>query len=72
MMNFSPIAAEYSMHGHEVNNMFEEYLGFKRRHFVPDPEKVPLVDVSLNGSRHLLWELTDTEIIEKITCILMI
>ncbi|MCX9009624.1 MAG: DUF1015 family protein, partial [Candidatus Methanoperedens sp.] len=29
MMNFSPIAAEYSMPDHALNNLFEEYLGFK-------------------------------------------
>ena len=66
MMNFSPIAAEYSMPDHALNNLFEEYLGFKRPHFVPDSEKPPLVDVSLNGSRHLLWEVTDKDLIEKI------
>ncbi|VVB86633.1 Uncharacterised protein [uncultured archaeon] len=66
MMNFSPIAAEYSMPDHALNNLFEEYLGFKRPHFVPDPEKPPLVDVTLNGSRHLLWEITDEGLIEKI------
>ena len=66
MMNFSPIAAEYSMPDHALNNLFEEYLGFKRPHFVPGPEKPPLVDVSLNGSRHLLWEVTDKDLIDKI------
>lgn len=66
MMNFSPIAAEYSMQGHELNNLFEEYLGFKRPDFIPDPEKPPVVDVTLNGSRHLLWEVTDDALIRKI------
>lgn len=67
MMNFSPIAAEYSMQGHELNNLFEEYLGFKRPDFTPDPEKPPIVDITLNGSRHLLWEITDDSLIRKIT-----
>ncbi len=66
MMNFSPIAAEYSIPDHALNNLFEEYLGFRRPHFVPDPEKPPLVDVTLNGSRHLLWEVADAGIIDKI------
>ncbi len=67
MMNFSPIAAEYSMPGHELNNMFEEYLGFKRPDYIPYPGKQPLVDVSINGGRHLLWEITDSSLIQKIT-----
>ncbi len=65
MMNFSPIAAEYSMPDHALNNLFEEYLGFKRPQFVL--KKSPLVDVMLNGSRHLLWEITDDSYISKIT-----
>jgi uncharacterized protein (DUF1015 family) len=67
MMNFSPIAAEYSMHDHDLNNIFEEYLGFKRPDYIPDPDKQPLVDVSINDSRHLLWEITDGSLIQKIT-----
>lgn len=66
MMNFSPIAAEYSMPDHALNNLFEEYLGFRRPHFVPDPKMPPLVDVTLNGSRHLLWEVTDKDLIDKV------
>ncbi len=67
MMNFSPIAAEYSMPDHALNNLFQEYLGFKRPEYVPNPEKPPLVDVTLNGSRHLLWEITESDLIERIT-----
>ncbi len=67
MMNFSPITAEYSMPDHELNNLFQEYLGFKRPQYIPDPGKPPLVDVTLNGSRHLLWEITDDSLIRKIT-----
>lgn len=66
MMNFSPITAEYSMPEHELNNLFEEYLGFKRPNYVPNPEKPPVVDVALCGSRHLLWEIADELLIEKI------
>jgi uncharacterized protein (DUF1015 family) len=66
MMNFSPIAAEYSMPNHDLNNIFEEYLGFKRPDFVPDPNKPPVVDITLNGSRHFLWEITDKKLIPKI------
>lgn len=66
MMNFSPIAAEYNMPNHDLNNIFEEYLGFKRPDFVPDPDKPPVVDVTLNGSRHFLWEITDKKLIPKI------
>lgn len=67
MMNFSPIVAEYSMPDHGLNNLFEGYLGFKRPDFVPNSEKPPVVDVILNGSRHLLWEITDNNLIRKIT-----
>jgi len=67
MMNFSPIAAEYSMPEHDLNNIFEEYLGFTRPDFVPNPDKPPVVDVTLNGSRHFLWEITDTKLIRRIT-----
>jgi uncharacterized protein (DUF1015 family) len=66
MMNFSPIVAEYSMPDHALNNLFEEFLGFRRPHFVPDPEMPPLIDVILNGSRHLLWEVTDKDLIDKV------
>jgi uncharacterized protein (DUF1015 family) len=66
MMNFSPIAAEYSMPKHELNNLFEEYLGFKRPELALDPEKPPVVDVVLNGSRHLLWEVTDENLMQRI------
>ena len=67
MMNFSPITAEYSMPDHDLNNLFEEYLGFKRPDFVSNPERPPLVDVNVCGMRHLLWELTDENLISKIT-----
>ncbi len=67
MMNFSPIAAEYSMPDHGLNNLFERYLGFRRPDFVPNPEKPPIVDVTLNSARHLLWEITDDSLIRKIT-----
>jgi len=67
MMNFSPIAAEYSMPGHELNNLFEEYLGFKRPDYIPNLDNPPIVDVTLNGSRHFLWEITDSNLIRKIT-----
>ncbi len=66
MMNFSPIAAEYSMPDHDLNNIFEEYLGFKRPDFVLDQNRPPVVDVTMNGSRHFLWEITDTKLIRKI------
>ncbi len=67
MMNFSPVTAEYSMPGHELNNLFEQYLGFRRPNYTPNPGKPPLVDVILNGSRHLLWEINDESLIGKIT-----
>jgi uncharacterized protein (DUF1015 family) len=67
MMNFSPIAAEYSMKGHELNNLFEDYLEFKRPDYIPNPDNPPIVDVSINGSRHFLWEITDDRLIQKIT-----
>jgi len=67
MMNYSPIAAEYSMPGHELNNILEDYLGFKRPNYIPNPDKPPIVDVTLNGSRHFLWEITDDSIVQNIT-----
>lgn len=67
MMNFSPIAAEYSMPDHDLNDIFEKYLGFKRPDFIPDPNTPPVIDVTLDGSRHFLWEITDTKLIRKIT-----
>lgn len=63
-MNFSPIAAEYSMPDHALNNLFEEYLGFRRPDYAP--KKPPIVDANLNGFRHLLWEITDEGLIRKI------
>lgn len=66
MMNFSPIAVEYSMPDHSLNNLFEEYLGFTRPNYHPDPERPPLVDVTINASRHFLWEITDKALIDKI------
>jgi len=69
MMNFSPIAAEYSIPNHELNNLFEDYLGFKRPEYAPNPDKVPIVDVTINGSRHFLWEIIEDSLIRKITSI---
>jgi uncharacterized protein (DUF1015 family) len=65
-MNFSPIVCEYNMPGHEINNILEDYLGFKRPDLVLREERAPLVDLELNGTRHLLWEITGTEIIRNI------
>jgi len=65
-MNFAPIVAEYSMPGHDINNMLEDYLGFKRPDLVISEDKLPLVDVSLKSIRHLLWEITDKGMIGKI------
>jgi len=69
MMNFSPIAAEYSIPNHELNNLFEDYLGFKRPEYAPNTDKVPIVDVTINGSRHFLWEIIEDSLIRKITSI---
>ena len=65
-MNFSPILAEYSMPGHDLNNLLEDYLGIKRPELKLRPDRMPLVDVMLDGSRHLLWKITDVEIIKEI------
>jgi uncharacterized protein (DUF1015 family) len=65
-MNFSPILAEYTMPDHTINRMFEDYLGFRRPSLKIDEQRKPLVDVVLQGTRHLLWELTDEECIAKI------
>jgi len=65
-MNFSPILAEYNMPDHTINNIFEDYLGFKRPNIQLSEDKMPIIDVTLNGARHLLWEVTDSEIIGKV------
>ncbi|MHC1567056.1 MAG: DUF1015 family protein [Candidatus Syntropharchaeia archaeon] len=63
-MNFSPIVGEYNMPGHELNNLLEDYLGFKR----PDLafHKPPLVYVRFEGMEHILWEISDEKMMEKI------
>lgn len=65
-MNFSPIVAEYTMPDHEINRMFEDYLGFRRPGLRIDEQREPLVDVVLQGARHLLWEISDEAIIKKL------
>ena len=65
-MNFSPILAEYSMPKHDLNNILEEYLGIKRPELKLRPDRMPLVDVMLDCSRHLLWKITDRKIIKNI------
>jgi len=65
-MNFSPIVAEYNMPNHDINRIFEDYLGFIRPDLKIEERKKPIVDVELNGARHLLWEVSDEEIIRKI------
>jgi uncharacterized protein (DUF1015 family) len=65
-MNFSPIVAEYSMPDHALNRLFEEYLGFRRPDLQLDTRRMPLVDVELNGTRHLLWEVSDVHMIARI------
>lgn len=65
-MNFSPIVAEYSMPGHDINRLFEDYLGFQRPDLEIDEQRKPIVDVELNGARHLLWEVSDEGLIANI------
>jgi uncharacterized protein (DUF1015 family) len=65
-MNFSPIVAEYTMPTHDINRMFEDYLGFRRPELKIDERKKPLVDVVLNGARHILWEVSDNNVISRI------
>ncbi|MBN1763210.1 MAG: DUF1015 family protein [Methanomicrobia archaeon] len=65
-MNFSPIVAEYNMPGHEINNIFEDYLGFHRPDLELDEQRKPVMDVVINGARHLLWEVADKDVIDKI------
>ena len=65
-MNFSPIVAEYNLPSHDINRIFEDYLGFSRPDLKIDERKKPIVDVVLNGAHHLLWEVSDEEIIGKI------
>jgi len=65
-MNFSPIVAEYNMPSHDINHIFEDFLGFRRPDLKIDERRKPIVDVVLNGARHLLWEIADEEIIGKI------
>ena len=65
-MNFSPIVAEYTMPDHGINRIFEDYLGFRRPSLKIDEQRKPLVDVVLQGARHLLWEISDEVIIKKL------
>ena len=65
-MNFSPIVAEYNMPDHDVNRIFEDYLGFSRPDLKIEEHRKPIMDVVLNGARHLLWEVSDEETIGKI------
>ncbi len=69
-MNFSPILAEYDMPDHAINNIFEDYLGFKRPDLKLSEDKMPIIDVTLNGTQHLLWKVTDSGIIEKVQALI--
>jgi uncharacterized protein (DUF1015 family) len=65
-MIFSPIVAEYNMPNHDINRIFEDYLGFRRPDLKIYEHRKPIVDVELNGARHMLWEVSDEEIMGKI------
>lgn len=65
-MNFSPIVAEYNMPDHDINCIFEDYLGFRRPSLEIDERRKPILDVELQGARHLLWEVPDEDVIAKI------
>lgn len=65
-MNFSPIVAEYNMPDHAINNILEQYLGFRRPDLQLNANRKPIVDVMLDGYRHLLWEVSDNEVMAKI------
>jgi uncharacterized protein (DUF1015 family) len=65
-MNFSPIVAEYSMPDHTINRIFEDYLGFRRPDLTIEAHRKPVVDIVLNGARHLLWEVLDERFIADI------
>ncbi|KAF5420870.1 MAG: putative conserved protein, DUF1015 family [Candidatus Methanomarinus sp.] len=65
-MNFAPIVSEYNMPGHDINIILEDYLGFKRPELVLRDDRPPLVDLTLHNTRHLLWEISDIEVIRNI------
>lgn len=65
-MNFAPIVSEYNMLGHDINIILEDYLGFKRPELVLRDDRPPLVDLTLHNTRHLLWEISDLEVIRNI------
>jgi uncharacterized protein (DUF1015 family) len=65
-MNFAPIVSEYNMPGHDINIILEDYLGFKRPELVLREDRPPLVDLTLHNNRHLLWEISDIEVIRNI------
>jgi len=69
-MNFSPIAAGYNMPNHDINHIFEDYLGFRRPDLNVNEQRKPIMDVVLNGARHLLWEVSDEAIIERIQALM--
>ncbi len=58
-MNFSPVVASYKAPHHELNRIFKSYLS--QQEVIP-----PLVDVTLNGTRHMLWEISDDSLITEI------
>jgi len=66
LMNFAPIVSEYIMSGHGINIILEDYLGFKRPELVLRDDRPPLVDLTLHNTRHLLWEISDIEVIRNI------
>ena len=65
-MNFSPVVVEYNMPDHAINHIFEDYLGFRRPDLKIEEQRKPILDVELQDARHLLWEVSDAEIIAKI------
>jgi uncharacterized protein (DUF1015 family) len=69
-MNFSPITAEYNMPDHAINRIFEDYLRFIRPDLKIVEDRKPVVDVELNGARHLLWEVSDEELVGKIQALM--
>lgn len=65
-MNFSPVVVEYNMPDNAINRIFEDYLGFRRPDLKIEGQRKPILDVELQDARHLLWEVSDEEIIAKI------
>jgi Protein of unknown function (DUF1015) len=65
-MNFAPIMAGYTRPDHALNNRLEQLLGIDRRALAFDSATPAVVHALLDGTTHVLWRLSDPEVIRTI------